>query len=82
MLILIFDLHSPRFHCGKREEFKAEEELLGDALDSTPGGLEANELESDGRGLQRVIRLDIHHNLVFLEAVTGDLGGGMFELVA
>ena len=77
MLILIFDLHRPCFDRREGKELKAEEELFGDAVDSAPGGLETDEFKSDGGGLQRVIRLDIQHNLVFLKAVTGYLGGRM-----
>lgn len=77
MFILIFNLHRPGFNSGKREEFEAEEELLGYTFDSSPGGLKANEFEGDSGGFQRVVRLDIHHNLVFLEPVTLDLGGGV-----
>lgn len=82
MLILIFNLHRPCFDRREGKELKAEEELFGDAVDSTPGGLETDEFKSDGRGLQRVIHLDIQHNLVFLKAVTGDLGTRMLQLVA
>jgi hypothetical protein len=74
MFILIFNLHGPGFNCGKREELEAEEEPLGYTLDSTPGGLEANEFEGDCRGFQRIVRLNIHKKLVFVEAVTFNKG--------
>jgi hypothetical protein len=77
MFILILNLHGPGFNCGKREELEAEEEPPGHTLDSTPGGLEANEFEGDSRGFQRVVRLDIHKNLVFVEAVTFNEGRGV-----
>lgn len=82
MFILILDLHGSGLDGGKREELEAEEELAGDAFNPAPGGLETDELESYGGSLQRVLRLNIHHNLVFLETVTSDLSGGMFQLIA
>ena len=82
MLILIFNLHSSSFDSGERKELKAEEELFRHSVKSTPWSFETYEFESDGRGFQRILSLNIHHDLVLLEAIACDLSRGMSQLVS
>jgi hypothetical protein len=73
-------LHSGCFDSGEGKELEAEEELFGDGVDSPPGGLEANELESHCRGLQRVHSLDVETQSVFALSTIGfDLGCRMLQ---